>query len=105
MDQEHLYDIVVEILNYIESINDYSYYDLEAYAYSQKQEWIPAFKDKRIRAVIAECLKSRKRMAEATYRTPLYEALRRSTEAKYQYAVEYEKDFLDQIEANVEDSE
>ncbi len=64
-----------EIIDYCKHEENYSYYDMKAYAFKNKPDWIDALTDRSFRATIATYLKSAQRMSGKKYRTPLYEAM------------------------------
>lgn len=54
-------DLVKEIIDHCEKEQNFSYYELEAYIYDNKLDWLIALKDRKSRSVISTYLKSRNR--------------------------------------------
>ncbi len=78
---KHLTDLFIEIINYADENKQYSYYELEAYAISNRLEWEDAFKDKNIRAALSAYLKSARKETKTKVK-PMHESYQILLEAK-----------------------
>lgn len=93
MTDEELLAIEDEIIAYCDKTNNYSYYDMKAYAYKNKPEWIEALNTKWIRVSVAEHLKWAKRNKGLKYETPMYVALSNCHEAAVEANGEYKENY------------
>lgn len=84
MDEQTL-QTLKDILDYVESTGNYSYYDLKAYVYKEKTEWIPLLEKKTTRSLIAEYLRSGKKDSGKPYKTSMAKAARSAVEAAAEY--------------------
>ncbi|MBM6831006.1 hypothetical protein [Faecalicoccus acidiformans] len=74
-----------EIILFINRNRFISYYDLKKYAYKEKEEWIPIFKDRHCVLMIKESQKSLKRKYNLKYDKPTYIAMQECLEAEIDY--------------------
>lgn len=94
-------EAISEMLEVAKQYN-FSYYDLEKYVYEQRNEWIPLLTKRNTRRTISECLKWRKKKADVSYIDERHKAMRRATEAKAKYEEKQFKEFIENIEAQIE---
>lgn len=74
-----------EIIAFAKSTENYSYYDLYAHAYSEKNEWLPVFQNRNMRFALSEYLKSARRKAKGKNKITMSEAMERYLAAKAEY--------------------
>ena len=79
-----------EIIDYASETEDYSYYDLYAYAYTDKNEWLPVFQNRQLRTFLSVALKSANHSRKGK-NTPNYaEAMERYLAAEEAYRKKHE---------------
>ena len=87
-----------EIVNYAKETANYSYYDLYAYAYTDKNEWLPIFQNKKTRYCLNNYLKSAKHSTHTKYKSTMEESMEHCVAAEEAYqkrqgaAIEERKD-------------
>lgn len=97
--------LLSEIIDYIREEDTISYYDVEAYAYREKPEWIPVFRDRKTRFILSECLKGKTRSENRKYDTTLYDALMNNLDAKIEYYEQCDKEYSEQLKAMYEEEQ
>ena len=78
-----------EITNYALETMNFSYYDLYAYAYTDKNEWLPVFQNRQLRGFLSAYLKSANRIKKGNHTPNLAEAMDRFLAAKEAYRKEH----------------
>ena len=98
MTDTELLRIIKEIEEYCDNEKNYSYYDMKAYAYTNKPKWIKALNNRNCRTTIRYYLKSKKKDGGFKYKTPAYVAMDNCSQAamdylpiEYQYLVDKER--------------
>ncbi len=74
-----------EIIDYASEKRNFSYYDLYAYAYTDKNEWLPVFQNRQMRAFLSAYLKSANRSRKENHSPNLAEAMDRFLAAEEAY--------------------
>lgn len=85
MTDTELLQIIKEIEDYCNKKQNYSYYDMKAYAYRNKPKWIKALKNKNCRTAISYYLKSKKKDSGYRYKTPSSVAMENCAQASMEY--------------------
>jgi hypothetical protein len=74
----------IDILDYAEKTKNFSFYELKAYAFDHKNEWIEFFENKKNLPALSACLKSKKHRLNTKVR-PTYEAMEICLAAEQRY--------------------
>ena len=80
-----LRSMIMEIQEYSSTMPDCPFYDLKAYAYRERPEWIPAFEDKDSRRFLSLYLKSKKHSMKTPYIHTTAQAMENALEAEIAY--------------------
>lgn len=79
-------EIAMEMVDFCEDQEGFSYYDLKAYAYNNdKQEWIDLLKSKKYRQFIAIYLRSKRKSDGIKYKNDFVTATNNAFEAEEKY--------------------
>ena len=97
--------LLLEIIDYAREKDTISYYDIEAYAYREKPEWIPVFKNRKTRRMLSEYLKGIKRRENRKYDTTLYDALMSNLDAKIEYYEQHDEEYAKSLDTMFEEIE
>ncbi len=76
--------ISFEILQYAKETKNYSFYELKAYAYDNRPDWVPLFEDKKFRECLSAYCKSARYSKHIKVR-PVYEAMEICLNAEERY--------------------
>lgn len=85
MNNNELTEISKEILDYSHTMPDCSYYDLKAYAYRERPEWVPAFEDRKTQRFLGLYLKSKKHSTKTPYIHTTAQAMENAVDAAAEY--------------------
>ena len=85
MTEDQDIQIIKEIMDYCKNENNWSYYDMKAYAFLNKPKWIEALRKKNIRTIIALYLRSAKKESGTPYKTSMADSLSNCSEAATKY--------------------
>ena len=93
-----------EIIDYCDSEQNYSYYDMMTYACKAKPDWVEAIRDKKFRKSVSMYLKSRKRTMKTKYNTSFDETYKNYSCARREYENKRDQELFEAIEASVENA-
>ena len=75
-----------EIIEYIDQQGGISYYDVKAYALkNQKEDWLAAMRDPRLRKTIALCAREKRKLTGRRYKNTPVETMTALAEAQEEY--------------------
>ena len=97
--------ILKEIVDYCDKEQNYSYYDMKAYAYENKPEWIDALRYVKFRLFVADFLKSAQRKSGNKYKNSIRDSIEKCSEAADKYYSNLIEAELENIEASVESTD
>jgi len=77
-------NLSIEILKYAKETRNYSFYELKAYAYDKRPDWLPMFEDKKFRECLSAYCKSARYSKHIKVRST-YEAMKICLDAEERY--------------------